>query len=63
MKRMSFIVEDVADRTFRVHKEGQDAVGDVTVLGSMVMAASKAASVLLAPARLVGHSGSNTLAP
>ena len=49
MKRMSFIVEDVADRSFREHEERQDAVGDVTVLGSMIMAAPKAASVLTAP--------------
>ncbi len=49
MKGVSFIVEDIADWAFREHHEGQDAVGDVAVLGSVVMATSKAASVLVAP--------------
>ena len=49
MKRVSFIVEDVADRSFREHEERQDAVGDSTFVCSMIMAAPKAASVFAAP--------------
>jgi hypothetical protein len=49
MKRVSFIVKDVANWAFREHKERQDAVGDIAVVRTMIVATPKAASVFAAP--------------
>ena len=49
MKRVRFIVKDIGNWAFREHKERQDAVGDITVVRTMIMATPKAASVIAAP--------------